>query len=70
MFVCIYSVFVLSCLQVAALRRIDPPSKESYRLCKRDQESEKERPRPNKGVYSHRHIVEFYAHCINQGRQG
>jgi hypothetical protein len=30
--VCVYSVFVLSCLQVAALRRADPPSKESYRL--------------------------------------
>jgi hypothetical protein len=31
MLVCIYSVFV----QVAVLRRADPPSKESYRLCKR-----------------------------------
>jgi hypothetical protein len=28
-------VFVLSCVQVVALRRADPPSKESYRLCKR-----------------------------------
>ena len=27
------SVFVLSCVQVAALRRADPSSKESYRLC-------------------------------------
>jgi hypothetical protein len=33
MSVCVYSVFVLSCVQVAALRRADPPSKESYRLC-------------------------------------
>jgi hypothetical protein len=33
--VCVYSVFVLSCVQVAALRRADPPSKESYRLCKK-----------------------------------
>jgi hypothetical protein len=32
--VCVYSVFMLSCVQVAALRRADPPSKESYRLCK------------------------------------
>jgi hypothetical protein len=32
---CVYSVFVLSCVQVAALRRADPPSKESYQLCKR-----------------------------------
>jgi hypothetical protein len=32
---CVYSVFVLFCVQVAALRRADPPSKESYRLCKK-----------------------------------
>jgi hypothetical protein len=31
--VCVYSVFVLFCVQVAALRRADPPSEESYRLC-------------------------------------
>jgi hypothetical protein len=35
MFVCIYSVFVLSCVDVAALQRAESPSKESYRLCKR-----------------------------------
>jgi hypothetical protein len=35
MSVCVYSVFVLSCVQVAALRQADPLSKESYRLCKR-----------------------------------
>jgi hypothetical protein len=35
MSVCVYSVFLLSCMQVAALRRADPPSKESYRLCQR-----------------------------------
>jgi hypothetical protein len=35
MSVCVYSVFVLSCVQVAALLRADPPSKETYRLCKR-----------------------------------
>jgi hypothetical protein len=29
----VHSVFVLSCVQVAALRRADPPSKEPYRLC-------------------------------------
>jgi hypothetical protein len=39
MSVCIYSLFVLSCVQVAALRRADPPSKESYWL--KDQETEK-----------------------------
>jgi hypothetical protein len=31
----VYSVFVLSCVQVAVLRRAVPPSKESYGLCKR-----------------------------------
>jgi hypothetical protein len=35
MSVCVYSVFVLFCVQVAALRPADPPFKESYRLCKR-----------------------------------
>jgi hypothetical protein len=33
--VCVYSVFVLSSMLVAALRLADPPSEESYRLCKR-----------------------------------
>jgi hypothetical protein len=33
MSVCVYPVFVLFCVQVAALQRADPPSKESYRLC-------------------------------------
>jgi hypothetical protein len=31
--VCVYSVFVLFCVQVAALCRADSASKESYRLC-------------------------------------
>jgi hypothetical protein len=31
--VCVYSVFVLFYVQVEALRRADPPSKEPYRLC-------------------------------------
>jgi hypothetical protein len=38
--VCVYSVFVLSCVQVAVLRRSDPPSKVSYRVWK-DSETEK-----------------------------
>jgi hypothetical protein len=38
--VCVYSVFVLSCIYVAALRRADHSSKESYRLCKKDYEIE------------------------------
>jgi hypothetical protein len=36
--VCIYSVLV----QVAALRPVDHSSKESYRLCKKDYETEEE----------------------------
>jgi hypothetical protein len=35
MSVCVYCVFVLFGVYVAALRWADPPSKESYRLCKR-----------------------------------
>jgi hypothetical protein len=35
MSVCVYSVFVMSFVQVAALRRADPPSEGSYLLCKR-----------------------------------
>jgi hypothetical protein len=34
MSVCVYSVFVLFFVLVAALRLTDPPSKESYRLCR------------------------------------
>jgi hypothetical protein len=30
---CVYSGFVLSSVEAAALRRADPQSKESYRLC-------------------------------------
>jgi hypothetical protein len=40
--VCVYSAFVLSCVQVAALRRADYSSKESYRVCKIDYETEEE----------------------------
>jgi hypothetical protein len=40
--VCVYSVFVLSCVQVAAFRRADHSSKESYRLCKNDYGTEEE----------------------------
>jgi hypothetical protein len=41
--VCVYSVFVLSCVLVEeTLRRADYSSKESYRLCKKDYETEEE----------------------------
>jgi hypothetical protein len=42
MSVCVSSAFVFSCVQVAALRRADHSSKESYRLCKTDYETEEE----------------------------
>jgi hypothetical protein len=31
----VYSVFVLSCVQIAILRWADPSSKQSYQLCKK-----------------------------------
>jgi hypothetical protein len=33
MSMCVYSVFMLLCVYVAALRRADLPTKEPYRLC-------------------------------------
>jgi hypothetical protein len=39
---CVYSVFLLSCVQVAASRQADHSSKESYRLGKRDYITEEE----------------------------
>jgi hypothetical protein len=42
MFVCAFILFVLSCMYVAALRRAAHSSKESYRLCKNDYETEEE----------------------------
>jgi hypothetical protein len=46
--VCVYSVFVLSCVEVERpLRQADHSSKESYRLCKNITKLKK-RPGPNK----------------------
>jgi hypothetical protein len=42
MIVGVYSVFVLFSVYVATLRRVDHSSKESYRLCKKDYETEEE----------------------------
>jgi hypothetical protein len=47
--VCIYSVFVLFCVQVEALRRADPLSKECYRLCKKIKKLKKSSQGPTKG---------------------
>jgi hypothetical protein len=49
MSVCIYSVFVMSCVQVVALLLSDPPSKESYWLCNKITKLKK-RPKSNKGL--------------------
>jgi hypothetical protein len=46
-------VFVLSYVYVAALRRADHSSKESYRLCKKGYEIEKERRGSKKELKSH-----------------
>jgi transposase len=46
MSVCVYSVSVLSCVHGRALRRVDPPSKESYRVKKA--KKLKKRPRSKK----------------------
>jgi hypothetical protein len=46
--VCVYSVFVLSC--VTALRQADHSSKESYHLCKKDYETEEEARAQQKAV--------------------
>jgi hypothetical protein len=40
--VCAFILFVLPCVELAALQRADHPSKESYRLCKNDYETEEE----------------------------
>jgi hypothetical protein len=42
MYLCVYSVFLLSGVQVVALRCADPPSKESYRLYKKIKKLKKE----------------------------
>jgi hypothetical protein len=42
MSVCVYSVFMLPCVQALALCQADHSSKESYSLCKKDYETEEE----------------------------
>jgi hypothetical protein len=54
--VCVYSVFVLSCVYVAALQRADHSSKESYRLWKMITELNK-RPGPWMGWKGHWKMV-------------
>jgi hypothetical protein len=57
MSVCVYSESVFSCVQVAALRRADPPSKGSYRLSIRLR-NWKSGPMSNKELWSHRWMNE------------
>jgi hypothetical protein len=47
--VCVYSLFVLSCVYVAALRRADHWSMESSRLCKNDYETKTRGLGPTRG---------------------
>jgi hypothetical protein len=54
--------FVLSYVQVAAFRRADLPSKESYRLYKSSR-NWKSATRPNKGQHSHRQTDLDYEEC-------
>jgi hypothetical protein len=42
MSVCAFILFVLFCVQVEDLRRADHSSRDSYRLCKKDYETEEE----------------------------
>jgi hypothetical protein len=56
MSVCVYSMFVQPCVQVAALRRADPQSKESYRMCKKYQETEKAAKAQQRAVETQTHI--------------
>jgi hypothetical protein len=46
---CVFILFVVPFVQEAALRRVDPPSNDSYRLYKKIKELKK-RPRSNKGL--------------------
>jgi hypothetical protein len=39
----VYSVFLLSCVRAAAFRRAEHSSKESYRLCIKDYETEEKK---------------------------
>jgi hypothetical protein len=57
MSVCVYSVFVLCCVQVTALRRADPPSKESYRLCKRSRNWKSDQGSTKGCTATDRHII-------------
>jgi hypothetical protein len=50
-FICVYSVFMLSCVRVSALQRAHPPSKESYLLCL-GLKNWKSGRYPTKGLYS------------------
>jgi hypothetical protein len=63
MSVYVFSVFVLFCVQVAALWRADPPSKEFRILCKKDYEIEEEaraQPRPVEPWIKNKSLYQMY----------
>jgi hypothetical protein len=57
---CVYSVFVLSCVLVAGLRRADHSSKESHRLCKNDYETEEEARAQQRAAVPLKNDLSFY----------
>jgi hypothetical protein len=67
----VWCVYVLSCVQAAALRRADHSSKESYRLWKTITELNK-RPGPWMGRKSHwkEEIIAIYKIINNQSCSG
>jgi hypothetical protein len=62
---CVYSVCMLSRVRVAALRRADHSSKQSYRLCKKDYGNWRRGQGPTKGC---RATDEWMIQCLEIGR--
>jgi hypothetical protein len=61
----VYSAFVLSCVQGAALQRVNPPSKKFYQLCKKIKKL-KRRPRHKQGAvepYIDNDIIGSFSMC-------
>jgi hypothetical protein len=61
--VCVYSVFVLSCVSIAALRPADHSSKEPYCLCTKDYDTEEEARFNKRAVVP---LMNELIHCISE----